>query len=89
MIDIDGWQLIGSVAAMSFTIGFVDQVRITYKTKCVEALSFVQWMIFSIASALFVVYYSHLEQWLMMGVSVFGFACCFAVVVMIFRFRKL
>ncbi len=88
MIDIDGWQLIGSVAAMSFTIGFVDQVRVTYKTKCVQGLSLIQWMVFATASLLFVAYYGHLEQWLMLSVSVFGFSCCFAVVVMIFKFRN-
>ncbi|MDQ6988746.1 MAG: hypothetical protein Q9M19_02610 [Mariprofundaceae bacterium] len=87
-MDIDGWQWIGSIAAMSFTIGFVDQVRVTYQTKCVQGLSLVQWVVFATASLLFVAYYGHLEQWLMLVVSVFGFACCFAVVVMIFRFRK-
>ena len=88
MMDIDGWQLVGSIAAMSFTIGFVDQVRVTYKTKCVEGLSFVQWLVFAIASSLFVAYYSHLEQWLMFGVSVFGSICCLAVVVMIVHYKE-
>ncbi|WP_038250913.1 hypothetical protein [Ghiorsea bivora] len=87
-MEIDGWQWVGSIAAMSFTFGFVDQVRVTYKTKCVLGLSLVQWVVFATASLLFVAYYGHLEQWLMLSVSVFGFACCFAVVVMIFWFSK-
>lgn len=88
MIDIDAWQLMGSVASIAFSLGFVDQLRVTWKTKNVEGVSLLQWCVFASASAIFAAYYGHLDQWLMLSVSVFGTICCFAVVVMIVHYKK-
>jgi len=85
---IDGWQMIGTVAALSFTVGFVDQLRITYKTQNVEGLSLLQWAVFSAASGMFTAYYVHLDQWMMVGVSILGTLCCLAILAMIMRFRE-
>jgi len=86
--NIDGWQLMGTVAALSFTVGFVDQLRITYKTKNVDGLSFLQWAVFASASSMFTAYYVHLDQWMMVAVSVFGTCCCLAILAMMMRFRS-
>jgi len=87
-VDIDVWQVMGSLAAAFFSLGFVDQLRVTLKIKDVDGLSLIQWLLFSLASATFTAYYGHLDQWLMFTVSVFGTSCCLAIVVLIFRFRK-
>ncbi|PIP02434.1 MAG: hypothetical protein COW18_02410 [Zetaproteobacteria bacterium CG12_big_fil_rev_8_21_14_0_65_54_13] len=87
-MDIDIWQMMGSMAALAFTVGFVDQLRITYKTRDVEGLSLLQWLVFAVASATFCAYYVHLEQWLMAAVSVFGTLCCLAIITMIWKFRS-
>jgi len=41
-VFFDGWQFMGSVAALSFTFGFVDQLRLILKTKDVDGLSLLQ-----------------------------------------------
>ncbi|EAU56023.1 hypothetical protein [Mariprofundus ferrooxydans] len=87
-MDIDIWQMMGSMAALAFTVGFVDQLRITYKTRDVEGLSLLQWVVFAAASATFAAYYVHLEQWMMVTVSVFGTLCCLTIIAMIFSFRQ-
>ena len=87
-MNIDIWQLMGSLAAGFFTLGFVDQLRLTLKTKDVDGLSLIQWFLFAAASAIFMVYYGHLDQWLMFSVSVFGTICCLSVFMMILKYRK-
>jgi len=87
-MTIDIWQTMGSIAALAFTVGFVDQLRMTFKTRDVDGLSLLQWMVFAAASAIFTAYYSHLEQWMMVAVSVFGTLCCIAIVAMIVKFRQ-
>ncbi len=84
---VDMWQVAGSLAASAFTIGFVDQVRITYRTRKVAALSFMQWVVFAGASTIFAGYYVHLNQWIMAGISMFGTICCLAMLGMICRYR--
>jgi len=86
-VDIDGWQMMGSLAALAFTLGFIDQLRITWKTRNVDGLSLVQWIVFAAASGMFTAYYIHLEQWLMVSVSLFGTICCLLIITLIFRFR--
>lgn len=87
-MNIDIWQVVGSVAATIFSVGFVDQLRVTLKTKNVDGLSIIQWLIFSLASGIFAAYYAHLEQWLMFVVSVFGASCCLMIVSLIFKYKK-
>jgi len=87
-LNIDVWQMMGSLAAMAFTLGFVDQLRITYKTRDVDALSRVQWIVFAAASGMFTAYYTHLDQWLMVGVSAFGTLCCLSILAMIFSYHQ-
>ena len=86
---LDYWQLAGSIAAAAFTLGFVDQLRITVQTRNVDGLSLLQWLIFASASAIFAAYYAHLEQWMMVAISIFGTLCCLALVGMIFKYRHL
>ncbi|MFQ5344784.1 MAG: hypothetical protein ACE5DZ_02355 [Mariprofundus sp.] len=87
-VNIDAWQMMGSLAAMAFTLGFLDQLRMTCKTHNVDGLSRLQWMVFATASAMFSAYYVHLNQWLMVAVSVFGTFCCLAMLAMILKFWK-
>jgi len=87
-LNIDAWQMMGSVAALAFTVGFLDQLRMTYKTRNVEGLSLFQWLVFVLASAMFTAYYVHLNQWLMVIVSAFGTLCCLAILAMVIRFRE-
>jgi MtN3 and saliva related transmembrane protein len=84
---IDIWQLLGSLAALAFTVGFVDQLRMTIKTRDVDGISMMQWVVFTAASAIFA-YYLHLNQWVMAAVSLFGTLCCLLMLVMIFRYRR-
>jgi len=86
--SLDVWQVLGTLAAASFTVGFIDQLRLTYKTRNVDGLSLMQWIVFATASAIFAAYYAHLDQWMMVTVSVFGTACCITLIGMILRFRK-
>jgi len=88
LIIIDYWQVCGSLAAVAFTIGFVDQVRKTYKTRNVDGLSLVQWLVFAGASLMFTAYYIHLQQWLMVLVSAFGTVCCLLIVLMFLKYSK-
>ncbi len=88
-MEIDIWQMMGSLAAAAFTVGFVDQLRITWKTRNVDGLSLLQWSVFAVASGIFIAYYSHLDQWMMVAVSVFGTLCCISMMGMIARFRKM
>ena len=87
-LEIDIWQMMGSLAALAFTIGFVDQLRITFKTRNVEGVSLLQWIVFAAASSTFTAYYAHLDQWVMVAVSVFGTLCCLSIIGMILRFRR-
>jgi len=87
-VNIDIWQMMGSMAALAFTLGFLDQVRMTFKTCNVDGLSLLQWIVFAAASATFSGYYAHLDQWMMVAVSVFGTLCCLSIIGMIFRFRR-
>jgi len=86
-VSIDLWQVIGSIAATAFTLGFVDQLRMTLKTRDMDGLSLIQWCVFAAASGIFTAYYGHLDQWMMFSVSVFGTICCLSIVGMIFMFR--
>jgi len=86
--SLDIWQLLGTLAAAAFTVSFVDQLRLTCKTRNVDGLSLMQWMVFAAASTIFAAYYAHLDQWMMVAVSVFGTLCCLLIVLMIFRFRR-
>ncbi len=85
---MDYWQLASALAASFFTFGFLDQCRLSYQTRNVEGLSLPQWLLFFLASTVFLAYYAHLEQWLMVAVSVLGTACCLAIVLMIIAYRK-
>jgi len=78
----------GSLAALAFTFGFVDQIRVTFRTKNVYGLSILQWMMFAAASTIFTAYYAHLTQWMMVGVSLFGTLCCLTIISMIFKYRQ-
>jgi len=84
---IDVWQVMGSLAALAFTVGFVDQLRMTFKTRNVDGLSVLQWVAFAAASATFTGYYAHLDQWVMVVVSIFGTSCCLLMLTMIFKYR--
>jgi len=86
MIDI--WQVMGSLAALAFTVGFVDQLRMTFKTRDVDGLSTLQWLVFAAASGIFIGYYVHLDQWVMAAVSIFGTSCCLLMLTMIFKYRR-
>jgi len=86
--SLDFWQLSASIAAAAFTLGNLDQLRMTYKTRNVDGLSLVQWIVFSAASATFAAYYIHLEQWMMVSMSLFGTICCFTLLGMILRYRQ-
>lgn len=81
--------MMGSVAALAFTLGFLDQLRMTYKTRDVDGLSRLQWIVFAAASATFTAYYAHLDQWLMVAVSVFGTLCCLTILGMIFKYHRI
>ena len=85
---IDVWQMMGSIAALAFTLGFLDQLRLTFKTRNVDGLSLLQWMVFAAASGIFSAYYAHLDQWIMVSVSVFGTTCCLCMLAMILRYRR-
>ena len=87
MDSVDTWQMMGSLAALAFTLGFLGQLRITFKTRNVDGLSLLQWTVFAAASATFTGYYAHLDQWMMVAVSVFGTLCCLTIMAMIFRYR--
>ncbi|MBL4774768.1 MAG: hypothetical protein JKY87_01735 [Mariprofundus sp.] len=87
-MNIDIWQMMGSIAALAFTVGFMSQLRLTYKTRNVDALSRLQWIVFASASAIFIAYYTHLDQWLMVAISVFGTCCCLAILFMIYKYRR-
>ncbi|MDQ6994762.1 MAG: hypothetical protein Q9M18_04120 [Mariprofundaceae bacterium] len=87
-MDIDFWQLLASMAGIAFSVGFIDQIRITYKTRNVHGLSMMQWLVFFAASAVFTAYYIHLEQWLMVIVSIFGTLCCLMIVSMIVKYKE-
>jgi len=88
-VDIDLWQVMGSIAATAFTLGFIDQLRLTLKTRKVDGVSILQWVVFSLASLMFTMYYIHLEQWLMATVSLFGTLCCLTMVGLVFYYGKL
>jgi len=88
LMNPDGWQMLASLAGMAFTVGFVDQIRMTRKMKTVEGLSLLQWIVFATASAFFSLYYAHLDQWLMVSVSIFGTACCLTIIGMFFHYRQ-
>jgi len=84
---MDLWQMMGSAAALAFSVGFVDQLRMTWKTHNVDGLSLLQWVVFAAASAMFVAYYIHLNQWMMVAVSIFGTSCCLMIIALIFKYR--
>lgn len=86
-MNIDHWQLVASVAAIALTMGFVDQLRVTFKSRSAEGLSLIQWVVFAIASAVFSAYYVHLHQWLMVIISIFGTCCCLLLSAMILRWN--
>jgi len=71
------------------SVGFVDQLRVTVKTRNVDGLSLMQWAIFTAASAIFAVYYIHLDQWIMVVISTFGTGCCLMQSAMILRLRRM
>jgi len=85
---MDYWQLCGTFAAVAFTVGFIDQLRTTYQTRNVDGLSLIQWLVFVFSSGMFTAYYTHLQQWMMVSVSVFGMVCCTLIVMMIMKYRQ-
>ncbi|WP_038250931.1 SemiSWEET family sugar transporter [Ghiorsea bivora] len=85
---MDYWQLCGTVASVAFTVGFVGQLRTTYQTRNVEGLSLLQWLVFTMASSMFAAYYVHLEQWMMVSVSIFGAVVCLLIVLMVLKYRR-
>ena len=87
-MEIDVWQMMGSLAALAFTLGYIGQLRTTYKTRNVDGLSMLQWMVFAAASSIFTAYYAHLDQLMMVAVSAFGILCCLTIIGMIFSFRR-
>jgi len=89
MNSIDIWQIMGSCAGLFFTFGFLEQTIKSYKTRNVEGLSLIQWNIFAGTSAIFTAYYVHLDQWMLVSVSLFGTLCCTSMVYMILKFKKI
>jgi len=84
----DLWQVMASIAGVAFTLSLIGQCRVTFRTRCVEGLSLAQWVISSVASSMFVAYYAHLEQWIMVTEAVFGTGCCLAVTLMIMTYSN-
>lgn len=87
MIETDVWEALASIAAVAFIIGFIDQIRVILSTRHVDGLSISQWLVFFVAEVIFVFYYAHLNQWLMVAVSVVGVLCCALVSGLIVKYR--
>jgi len=84
---IDVWQTAAALAGVIYTLGNIHQVRLTLKTRKTDGLSLPQWLMFLGASIVFTAYYAHLNQWMMVSVSVVGMACCATLSLLIIRFR--
>jgi len=87
METIDFWQAAAALAGITYTVGNIHQVRLTLKTRNTDGLSLPQWLLFLGASAVLTAYYTHLDQWMMVSVSVIGTACCATLSLLIIRFR--
>jgi len=89
MIAIDLWQTAAAISGITYTVGNIHQLRITIKTRKTDGLSLPQWVMFFGASVVLTAYYMHLNQWMMVSVSIVGTACCATLVLLILRFRNL
>jgi len=89
MVEIDFWQTSATLAGITYTTGNIQQLRLTLKTRKTDGLSLPQWLMFFGASVVLTAYYMHLNQWMMVSVSVVGTSCCAALALLIFRFRNL
>ena len=89
MAVIDFWQAAAALAGVIYTLGNIHQVRLTLKTRNTDGLSLPQWLLFLGASVVLTAYYAHLDQWMMVSVSVIGTACCATLSLLIIRFRGL
>jgi len=85
--SIDFWQAAAAFAGVTYTVGNIHQVRLTLKTQRADGLSLPQWLLFLGTSIVFTAYYAHLNQWMMVSVSVIGTACCATLSLLIIRFR--
>jgi len=85
---VDFWQTAAALAGVIYTLGNIHQVRLTLQTRKTDGLSLPQWLMFLGASIVFTAYYGHLDQWMMVSVSVIGIACCATLSLLIIRFRS-
>jgi len=87
METIDFWQAAAALAGITYTVGNIHQVRFTLKTQRADGLSLPQWLMFFGASVVLTAYYVHLDQWMMVSVSIIGTACCATLSLLIIRFK--
>lgn len=73
---MDIFQLAASVAATTFTASMACQWIELEEVPVAQGLSLLQWIGFTLASLIFVIFYCHLEQFAMATISAFGMLMC-------------
>ncbi len=81
------WKIVGIIAAITTTLGFIPQVIRGIRTKKLEDVSPVMYMLLIFGFALWLSYGIHLEDVIIIGANVA--ALLFSVVILILRYKYL
>ena len=81
------WKIVGIIAAITTTLGFIPQVIRGIRTKKLEDVSPVMYMLLIFGVALWLSYGIHLEDVIIIGAN--AAALLFSVVILILRYKYL
>ncbi len=82
------WYMVGVIAALLTTFGFVPQILKMIQTKSVKDISLITLVQFSLGVALWTVYGLHLNDWIIIVANAISLIIFLFGVVVYYRYRK-
>jgi len=82
------WEVMAAIAAFTFNLSYLAQVRMTYDSRDVTGVSTMQWVGFTFGTLAFLGFYINMGKWMMVSVTLGGLFCCMYMLGMLVVFRS-
>lgn len=82
------WYIIGTIAAILTTFGFVPQIIKIYRTKSAKDMSIMTLFQFSIGAFLWTLYGLHIKDTIIIVANIVTFATVIITMVLYYHYRK-